>query len=98
MFALSLTVYEIFANQEKCQNFDLENEGHGQDIEKPYYRNSTRNIRIHTGDFFQNFSYVATYVYAKGYIYTHLHTLTRTQRETGVMTIGKICKADLPQK
>ena len=36
--------------------------------------------------FFQNFSYLATYVYAKG----------NTQRETGVMTIGQICKVDLP--
>ena len=26
MFALSLTVCDIFATQEKCQNFDLENE------------------------------------------------------------------------
>ena len=30
-----------------------------------------------------------TYVYAKGY--------TNTQRETGVMTMGKISKADLPK-
>ena len=26
MFDLSHTVYEIFANEEQCQNFDLENE------------------------------------------------------------------------
>ena len=30
MFALSLTNYEIFANQEKCQNFYLESECQGQ--------------------------------------------------------------------
>ena len=30
MFVLSLTVCEIFANQEKCQNFDREDEGQGQ--------------------------------------------------------------------
>ena len=29
---------------------------------------------------------------------THIHTLTYTQRETGVMTISKICKADLSKK
>ena len=29
MFALSLTVYEIFAKQQKCQNFYLENKGQG---------------------------------------------------------------------
>ena len=46
------------------------------------------------GEFLQNFSYMATYVYAKGYT----HTGKRTQRETGVMTMGKIWKADLPKK
>ena len=30
-FALSLTVYEIFANQIESQKFDLENEGKGQE-------------------------------------------------------------------
>ena len=46
---------------------------------------------------FQNFSYLTTYVYAKGYTYTdkhthiHTHTHTHTQQETEVMTIGKIC-------
>ena len=33
MFALSLTVCEIFAKQEKCRNFDLENEEQGQEGE-----------------------------------------------------------------
>ena len=56
-------------------------------------RHSTRNIQIHIVDFFQNLSYLATYVYAKRYRYTQTHT----QRETGVMTIGKICEADLPK-
>ena len=41
----------------------------------------------------QNFIYLATYVYAKG------HPPTRTYiRETRVITIGKICKADLPKE
>ena len=34
MLALSLTVYEIFANYEKCQYVDLENEDQGQGVEK----------------------------------------------------------------
>ena len=33
-FALSLTIYEISANKENCQNPDLENEGQGQEVEK----------------------------------------------------------------
>ena len=33
MYALTLTVYEIFANQINCQNFDLENEGQGTRVE-----------------------------------------------------------------
>ena len=32
MLALSLAVYEIFTKQDNCQNFDLENEGHGQEL------------------------------------------------------------------
>ena len=34
MFALSLTGYEIFTHQEKYQNFDRENEGQGEGVEK----------------------------------------------------------------
>ena len=34
MFALSFTIYEIFAIQIKCQKFDLENEGQGYGGEK----------------------------------------------------------------
>ena len=55
-------------------------------------RHSTGYVRFHIDDLFQKFSSLGTYVYAKGN--THLHT--HTQRETGVMTIRKICKADLP--
>ena len=57
-------------------------------------RHSTGNVRIRIADFFQNFSYKATYVYAKR-IRTHTHI--HIQQETMVMTIGKICKADLPK-
>ena len=49
MFALSLTVYEIFANQEKCKNVDLEIEGQG--VEKQDLSHSTRNVQIKKGNF-----------------------------------------------
>ena len=42
--------------------------------------------------FSQNFCYPGTFIYL-GRIHTHLHT----RRETGAMTIGKICKEDLPR-
>ena len=48
--------YEIFANQEKFQNFYLENEGQVKQVEKLDLSNSTRNVRFHIGDFFQNLS------------------------------------------
>ena len=51
MVALTLTVCEIFAKQEKIQNFDLENEGQVQGVEKRDLRNSTRNGRINIGFF-----------------------------------------------
>ena len=50
LFALSLAVWDIFANQEKCKNFDLANDG--QEVEKRDLRYSTRNVRIGIGDFF----------------------------------------------
>ena len=46
MFALYLTVYEIFANYEKCQNFDLKNEGQVME-----YKNGTCAIRLEMFDF-----------------------------------------------
>ena len=65
-FALSLTIYEIFSNQEECQNFDLEDEGLGHGVEKWDLCHLTKIVRIHVGDFFQNFSYMVTCVYANG--------------------------------
>ena len=44
MFALSFTIYEIFAKQEKCQNFGLENEDQGQGVEEQDVRHSTGNV------------------------------------------------------
>ena len=52
MFTPSLTVCEIFVKQEKCQNFDIENEGRGQGIENLDLRHPTRNFRLHIADFF----------------------------------------------
>ena len=51
MFALSLTIYEIFANK-KNGNFDLENEGQDQEVAKRGLRHSARNVQVHIGDFF----------------------------------------------
>ena len=34
LFALSLTIYDIYAKQIKCQNVDLENEDQVQGVEK----------------------------------------------------------------
>ena len=64
IFSLSLTISKIFAKQEKCRNFDLENDGQG--IEEQELCHLTANVRIHIGELFQNFSYLVTYVYAKG--------------------------------
>ena len=72
MFALSLTVYVIFANQEKCANFDIENEGDGYVIKGRDLHRSTENFRIYTVDFF--FRSLATRQHTftqKADIYTH---------------------------
>ena len=52
MFAVYLIVYDIFANQEKCQNFDLDNKNQGQGVEIRNLRHSTTDVRIHIGEFF----------------------------------------------
>ena len=62
--AIPLIICEIFANQESAKT-DLESEGQVLEVGERDLRHSTRNIRIYNGDFFQNFSYSATYVYAK---------------------------------
>ena len=83
-FALSLTLEQILSKQDKSQNFAIENEAEDEDIEERDLRLSPENVRsIYV--FFFNFSYLATYVYAQG------------NTATGVMTTGKICKADLPE-
>ena len=45
---------------------------------------STVNVRFHIGDFFQYFSYPATYVYVKGY--------THHSEGQEVITVGKSAK------
>ena len=51
----SISIYETFTNQIKCQNFELENKCQGQGGEKRDLRHSTRNVRFHIGDFFKEF-------------------------------------------
>ena len=46
MSAISVTIYEIFANQMKCKKFDLENECQGQRGEKLDLRHSIENVRL----------------------------------------------------
>ena len=72
MLALSLTFYEIFANQIERQKSDLESEGQVHVNEE---KNGTCTIRLEMVDsmltsFRRNFSYTATYTHAKGYGHT----------------------------
>ena len=48
-----------------------------------------KNIRFYVDEFYQNFSYLATYVYAK--------EIKGHTARAGVMTISKICKVELPK-
>ena len=79
----------IFANQEKCQNFDIENKGQGQGVEKWDIHHSTRNDQIHIVHYLKNFSYLASYVYVKAHTRacpparTHACTHTHTQWDMG---------------
>ena len=83
MFALSLTVYEIFANIKNAKRWPWKWKSWSRSRKTglaPFdykYPNLYRWI-------FQNCNYLGTYVNAKG----NPHT-------SAVMTIGKICKADL---
>ena len=64
MLALSLTICEICEKTRKPQKVDLENEGQG--VHEKDLHHSTENVRILIEEFFKNFSYLLTYVYAKG--------------------------------
>ena len=75
MFALSATIFEIFTNQEKGQNCYLENEGQGQGVEILDLRRSTRNVRIHIGDFFRIFAtWQRTFTQQDAHTDTHKHS------------------------
>ena len=73
MFALSLTIYDVIAILENCQNFDLENESQG--LKEWDLRHSTGNVRICFDDFFTQAE--------------KTHTHTHSERETVVLTINK---------
>ena len=83
MFALSINIYEIFANQLDCQKFELESEGQGVENGILVIRLEMFNSLL--VNFCQNFSYLATYIYAKKdtQARTHAHTHTHTVREIG---------------
>ena len=55
MFVLFLNIYKIFAHQEQCQNFDFEKGGKGQGVEEQDLCRSTKNERIHIGEYFSEF-------------------------------------------
>ena len=84
MFALSLNIFEILAKQENYQIFDLENEGQGR-VKERNLRHSTGNFQIHTGDFWRIL------------VTSFTHKITHLHIPIGVITIGKICNADLPK-
>ena len=48
--SISLTIYEIFTKQLKCEAFDLENEGQGQGREKRNLHHSIVNVQFHIAD------------------------------------------------
>ena len=83
IFALSLTIYEIFAKQIKYQNLTFK-----MRVDVKDEKNGTWAILLEIfdsiiGDFFKILA-------------TRQHTFTQkgyTQRQTWVMIIGKICKA-----
>ena len=76
--------------QEKCQNVDLENEGQVQGSEERDLCHSTRNIRIHLGEFFRSlvtwqhkFTQRLTHTHTP-HTHTHTHTHIHTQKDRGL--------------
>ena len=43
IYALTVTIYNVFASEIKCKKFDLENEDQGQEREKLDLHHSTGN-------------------------------------------------------
>ena len=86
MFALSLTIYEIFANKINSTSL-LENESLGQG-EKQNLFHSTGNVRFYIAEFFSQFDlpgnkYMFTQVdtHTNNYTYTYTHTYADTHIE-----------------
>ena len=86
MFALSLTICEIFAKMLKCKSVNLENEDQGQRLDERDLRSSTGKCSIPYRWFFGMLATRQHIFTQKGC--THIHS---------EMTIDKICKADLPK-
>ena len=92
MFAVHPTVFEIFVKQEKCQNWPWK---WSFTVKK---KNGTCSILLEMSAsmYIIIFWILATWEHTSTQKIWHTHT--HTQRETGVLTIGKICNADLYKK
>ena len=76
MFAVTLTICEIFAKLISYQKFNIENEGQGGEKLDLYHL--ARNVRFHIGEFFR---IVVTWKYTfmqKVIHLTHTHTHSHT--------------------
>ena len=98
MFGLSHHLRDI-SKSNKMQKFDHGDEGQGQGYEKRNFCSSTESDRFHVGDFL---TILATWDHTfmqtgNRHTYTHSCPHIHTQRESTVMTISKICKADVPK-
>ena len=97
MCSISHRLRDIRKKTEKCKKIDLENESQGQREEEWNLRHSTRIARIHIGEFFRILA-TCKHSFMQNVTLTHGRTQTHTLRETGLMTIGKIYRADFPKK
>ena len=88
-FALSLTIYEIFANVINFHNVDFENEGQGRGSRKWDSRHSTGNDQFHIVDFFR-------ILVLWEHTFTQTHRYTHTTRDRGDEYRQNL-QADLPK-
>ena len=71
---------------------DLENEGQGQGVENRTYAIELIMFQCKIRDFLRILAtWEHTFMQKGTHTYTHIHTRAHTRRETGMMTIGKIC-------
>ena len=86
-YSIALTVFQILVFQflwpYKCRSRSWSTSFAMAPFDAKYM---TENIRFHTGDFFQNFSLLETYIYAKTHTHTHTHTHTYTNKHTHTYT------------